>query len=68
MKKTRNINVRNFKGSSVPVGSAIGKVLINSKDSGKVVTAIRATVKGTNQSFKLSPATVKAIQTAKKCR
>lgn len=68
MAKTRNINVRNFKGSSVPVGSAIGKVLINSKDSGSVVEAIRSTVKGTNKSVKLSPATAKAIQAAKKCR
>jgi len=67
-KTTRNIHVRNFKGSSVPVGSVIGKVLINSKDSERVVTAIRATVKGENQRIKLSPATAQAIKVAKKCK
>jgi hypothetical protein len=61
----KNIHIRNFKGSSVPVGSVIGKVLINSKDSGRVVTAIRATVKGKNQTIKLSESTVKAIRMAK---
>jgi hypothetical protein len=68
MSKTRNIHVRDFKGSSVPVGSAIGKVLINSKDSGRVVTAVRAAVKGQSQSIKLSPSTVKAVRFAKKCK
>lgn len=65
-KNTKNIHVRNFKGSSVPVGSVIGKVLINSTDSRNVVSAIRATVKGNSQTIKLSDSTVKAIRFAKR--
>lgn len=61
----KNINTRHFKGSSVPVGSKIGKVLINSKDSAKVVTAVRAAVKGNSQTIKLSASTAKALRIAK---
>lgn len=63
--KTKKIGVRNFKGSSVPVGSKIGKVLINSKDSKAVASAIRATVKGTVNSITLSKDTIKNIKLAK---
>lgn len=39
-----NINIRHFSGSSVPVGSRIGKLLINSVDSRSIVKAIRVAV------------------------
>lgn len=65
MSKSNNIHKRTFKGSSVPVGTKIGKVLINSKDSDKVVTAIRASLKGKAQTVKLSAATIQAIRRAK---
>lgn len=65
-KNVKNINTRHFSGSSVPVGSAIGRVLINSKDSGKISTAIRSAIKNGPQTVKLSPSTKSALQTAKK--
>lgn len=63
---TRNINVRNFKGSVIPVGSVMGKVLINSEDSDKVAKAVRATVKGRTPKIKISESTARAIRSAKK--
>lgn len=65
MSKERNIHVRAFKGSSVPVGSKIGKVLINSNDSAKIVSAIRATIKGESQKIQISKSTAQAIRMAK---
>ena len=64
-RKLKDIHVRHFSGSSVPVGSAIGRVLINSEDSRKISTAIRAAVKGEPQTVKLSDSTRKALQAAK---
>lgn len=65
MAKKVNINVRHFSGSSVPVGSKIGKVLINSKDSRKISMAIRASIKDGTQTVKLSDSTKQALKTAK---
>lgn len=64
-RKSKDIHVRHFSGSSVPVGSAIGRVLINSKDSRKISTAIRAVIKGETQTVKLSDSTKQALQAAK---
>jgi len=64
MSKKVNINVRHFSGSSVPVGSKIGKVLINSVDSRKISNAIRAAVKGETQTITLSKSTKEALQAA----
>jgi len=64
-RKAKDINVRHFSGSSVPVGSVIGRVLINSKDSRKISTAIRAAIKGKTQTVKLSDSTKQALQAAK---
>lgn len=65
MSKKIDINVRNFSGSSVPVGSKIGKILINSVDSRKISNAIRVAVKGQTQTIKLSKSTKEALQAAK---
>lgn len=65
-KSDKNIATRNFKGSSVPVGSKMGKIIINSKDSGKVAKAIRATVKGNSAPVKLSKSTVLSIKAARR--
>ena len=66
MAKKGNINIRHFSGSSVPVGSKIGKVLINSVDSRKISRAIRVAVsKGETQTVKLSDSTKQALKVAK---
>tara|TARA_R110002096_G_scaffold435921_1_gene664202 strand:- start:2150 stop:2407 length:258 start_codon:yes stop_codon:yes gene_type:complete len=66
MAKKGNINTRHFSGSSVPVGSKIGKVLINSVDSRKISRAIRVAVsKGEAQTVKLSNSTKQALKVAK---
>jgi hypothetical protein len=62
---SKNIRVRNFKGSSVPVGSKMGRILINSKDSKAVVSAIRASVKGNVNSITLSKGTLSSLELAK---
>jgi len=64
-RKEKDIHVRHFSGSSVPVGSVIGRVLINSKDSRKISTAIRAAIKGETQTVKLSESTKQALKAAK---
>jgi len=64
--KRDNINIRHFSGSSVPVGSKIGMVLINSVDSRKISRAIREAVsKGEKQTVELSKSTKEALQVAK---
>lgn len=60
-----DITVRNFKGSSVPVGSRIGKILINSKDSTDIAQAIRETVKGKSQTVRLSNSTIASLKAAR---
>ena len=66
MAKKVNINVRHFSGSSVPVGSKIGKVLVNSVDSRKISNAIRVAVsEGKAQTVKLSASTKQALEAAK---
>lgn len=61
-----DINIRKFSGSSVPVGSKIGRVLINSKDSRSISNAIRVAVsKGKTQTVELSESTKQALQNAK---
>ena len=67
MSKIRNIHERKFSGSAVPVGSAIGRVLINSQDSRKVADAIRAAIRGENKTITLSPSTTQAIKVAADC-
>jgi hypothetical protein len=63
---SKNIGIRTFKGSSVPTGSKMGKVLINSSDSRKVVNAIRTSVKSSKSStVSLSRETVRAIKKAR---
>ncbi len=65
-RNSKNISIRTFRGSSVPTGSKMGKVLINSSDSRKVVKAIRTSVKSSNpSSVSLSRETVKAIKKAR---
>lgn len=66
MAKKSNIHVRHFSGSSVPVGSEIGRILINSKDSRKISNAIRAAVKGKTQTVKISKSTKDALHLANK--
>lgn len=66
MVKKTDINIRHFSGSSVPVGSKIGRVLINSVDSRKISRAIRVAVtKGETQTVELSDSTKEALQFAK---
>lgn len=65
MAKKVNIFVRKFSGSSVPVGSPFGKILINSVDSSKVASAIRGLSKGETKTVKLSEETIKQIEFAK---
>lgn len=65
-KSIKNITIRNFKGSSVPVGSKMGKILINSKDSGKIAQAIRATVKGKPETVTISKSTVSSLKAARR--
>ncbi len=66
MNRKININVRNFSGSSVPVGSKIGRVLINSVDSRNISKAIRVAVsKGSTQTIKISDSTKEALEKAK---
>lgn len=64
-KENNNIFVRKFSGSSVPVGSPFGKILINSNDSKKVADAVRSLVKGGTKTIELSPETLKTIELAK---
>ena len=64
-KTSKNIFVRKFSGSSVSVGSPFGKILINSVDSKAVASAVRATIKGEEQTIKLSESTLKNIELAK---
>lgn len=65
-KFSKNITTRSFKGSSVPVGSKMGKILISSKDSAKVANAIRATVKGDSRTVTLSKSTISSLKAARK--
>lgn len=66
MNRKININVRMFSGSSVPVGSKIGRVLINSVDSRNISKAIRVAVsKGSTQTIKISDSTKEALEKAK---
>lgn len=62
---SKNIFVRKFSGSSVPVGSPFGKILINSSDSKAVASAVRALVKGEKQTIRLSDDTIRSIEAAK---
>lgn len=64
-KENNNIFVRKFSGSSVPVGSPFGKILINSNDSKKVAEAVRSLAKGEKATIKLSPETLNTIELAK---
>lgn len=63
-KSNKDIRQRLFSGSFVPVGSRLGSILINSKDSKAIAHAVRAAVKGESESLKLSEATVKEIEAA----
>lgn len=65
MSSKLDINTRHFSGSSVPLGSKIGKILINSRDSRKISDAIRQAMKGEPQTVKLSDSTKKALKAAK---
>lgn len=62
---SKNIFVRKFSGSSVPVGSPFGKILINSNDSKKVADAVRSLAKGESRTIQLSKETLKSIELAK---
>jgi hypothetical protein len=64
-KDLKNIYKRKFSGSSVSVGSPFGKILINSKDSKAVASAVRAVVGGEVQVVKLSKETIENINLAK---
>ncbi|MFY7936224.1 MAG: hypothetical protein ACOVOQ_02500 [Flavobacterium sp.] len=64
-KDLKNIYKRKFSGSSVSVGSPFGKILINSKDSKAVASAVRAVVRGEVQVVKLSKETIENINLAK---
>lgn len=64
-RNSKNIYVRTFSGSSVSVGSPFGKILINSKDSKAVASAVRAVVRGEVQVVKLSKETIASIKLAK---
>lgn len=39
-------STRDFKGSTVPVGSKVGKVLLNSIDASKIMDAVRSVASG----------------------
>lgn len=65
-KYKKEIGVRTFSGSSVPVGSILGKIIINSEDSDIVAKAIRGVVHGNKDGkISISPSTVAAIRKAK---
>ncbi|MBC6400950.1 MAG: hypothetical protein GDA51_05440 [Ekhidna sp.] len=66
MSKKININVRQFSGSSVPVGSKMGKVLINSVDSRRISDAIIKVISnGEPQTVELSESTKEDLKAAK---
>ena len=44
----------------------MGKILINSKDSGKIAQAIRATVKGKPETVTISKSTVSSLKAARR--
>jgi len=39
-------STREFKGSSIPVGSRVGKILLNSVDASKIMDAVRTVASG----------------------
>lgn len=60
MSKNLNIGKRTFSGNATPVSSALGRILISSKDSKNISRSLRAIVKGTEKeiSVKISKETV----------
>jgi hypothetical protein len=63
-----DINKRVFSGSCIPLGTPLGKVLINSKDQNEVAKAVRKAVRGKKSCIKLSEETIFAIKKLKeKC-
>jgi hypothetical protein len=61
-----NIGRRNFSGSSVPLGTKMGKILINSVDSRIIRSVIRECIKsGKPEKVKLSESTKYDIHVAK---
>jgi len=48
-----NIGKRKFSGNSIPVGSYLGKLLLNSKDSSKLMDAVKASLHGDNDKAKI---------------
>jgi hypothetical protein len=54
---------REFNGSAVPVGSKVGKILINSIDAASIMDAIRRVVNGEDsQPVKISDSTSKELR------
>lgn len=60
----KDITVRTFSGSSVPVGSELGRILLRSEDSKKVVRAIRDTARGGSGKVILSSKTMNSLKKA----
>lgn len=64
MKKVNNIQVRHFSGSSIPVASAMGKILINSVDSRSISKAILHLKNGETKNIQISQSTKDALELA----
>lgn len=58
-------NKRKFTGSCVPLGTPLGKVLMNCKESKEISKAIRKLVKGKKVTVKLSEETQNMIEKLK---
>ncbi|MDV6169558.1 hypothetical protein R1T16_14070 [Flavobacterium sp. DG1-102-2] len=65
MVKNPNINhisTKKTTGSVVPVGSKVGKILLNSIDASKIMDAVRAVASGSaTQTVKISNTTIKSL-------
>jgi hypothetical protein len=48
-----NIGKRKFSGNSIPVGSYLGKLLLNRKDSNKLMDAVKASLNGNTDKAKI---------------
>ena len=65
MAKSRKISIgKRFTGTSIPVGSKLGQILINSVDSKMIAGAVRATLTDGPQKVKLSAITQNSIKVA----
>lgn len=60
-KRINRSSTRKFSGAVIPVGSKTGKILLSSKDSVKIIAAVRKASTGEKVRVELSEKTVERV-------